>query len=1038
MVLYLHAKNVFAINQILMNTYKIFLASSFELKADRDQFEIFINRKNKEWHHKGIFLELLIWEDTLDCMEQTRLQDKYNEAIKECDIFVLLFSTKVGSYTKEEFEVAYAQFLKTKKPIIFIYFKNISVIVDKIKREDQKTLWDFQDRLTALEHLQTYYEHTNDLLLYFSHQLDKLLNSGFIKTSSTSPDNDVSDSTYFNPLPHSLTVPPIKPEIFLGRDEDLIAIHELFFQRNINLLFITGEAGIGKTTLASEYYHRYQDQYTHMAWILSSNNIREALLSNLSQTLGVQYEEAMPLENRLDKLLITMNSLSKPCLLVIDDADDLKDLEELYLALRRSSNFHILLTTRLLKFHNVQIYPLAVLSKEKALELFCQLYPYHQQTEDNLFYKIREAIGGNTLVIEILAKNLAILNQNENTYSLTHLIEDIQKKGLLNSEETDALETTYHADHKMKYVKPFEIITAMYDISHLSPQETSVLSVFSVLPTENLCFKEISGFVNPSLSLKEILTSLSQKGWVVFDQSSRTYKSSPLIQEIIKKENYFLYEDCQFLIKHLSQQLEVDYKTGHPLHITLDEAARLSRFGESLLKDLPVKSETDIHLCDNIGMYHKVINNLTKAEHFFKLCHETCRHILEINSRKDSIKNLLAVSCKRLGDIQRTTGSIQKARSYFEEYQQLETELTEDNPTECSYQSELAISFERLGNIALLENNPSNALERFKRSYDISSVIYQLNPGDHKIKTCLAIANQNLGNLYKALGNVEKALEHCLQFAQLEKELSEAFPDDFGFQYGLGVSYGTVGLLYFTLNNSAKTIENFMLYKDLIEKLYAKYPQNVGLKNELAVAHNFLGKVYESEKDFPKAQGYIEKCYQLEKELFENFPMDTRIKNGYAISCSSLGELYSEQENHEKALFYYLESNRLEKELYEANPDNIAFKSYLANTVLNLGEVKFLLKDMDNAFQYYLLSIRLYDELYRSNPKNVDYKNSLAYSHEKIGQYYQRLEKQDLSLQHYHQAIQLWTELVNDAPGFEIFSSNLTRVQNLLQNNHPS
>ena len=41
-----------------MNTYKIFLASSFELKADRDQFEIFINRKNKEWVNKGIFFEL--------------------------------------------------------------------------------------------------------------------------------------------------------------------------------------------------------------------------------------------------------------------------------------------------------------------------------------------------------------------------------------------------------------------------------------------------------------------------------------------------------------------------------------------------------------------------------------------------------------------------------------------------------------------------------------------------------------------------------------------------------------------------------------------------------------------------------------------------------------------------------------------------------------------------------------------------------------------------------------------------------------------
>jgi hypothetical protein len=32
-----------------MNTKKLFLASSSELKDDREQFEIFINRKNNDW-----------------------------------------------------------------------------------------------------------------------------------------------------------------------------------------------------------------------------------------------------------------------------------------------------------------------------------------------------------------------------------------------------------------------------------------------------------------------------------------------------------------------------------------------------------------------------------------------------------------------------------------------------------------------------------------------------------------------------------------------------------------------------------------------------------------------------------------------------------------------------------------------------------------------------------------------------------------------------------------------------------------------------
>lgn len=55
-----------------MQTKKIFLASSEELKADRDQFEIFIGRRNKEWHRKGVFLELLMWEDFHAVLHQGR------------------------------------------------------------------------------------------------------------------------------------------------------------------------------------------------------------------------------------------------------------------------------------------------------------------------------------------------------------------------------------------------------------------------------------------------------------------------------------------------------------------------------------------------------------------------------------------------------------------------------------------------------------------------------------------------------------------------------------------------------------------------------------------------------------------------------------------------------------------------------------------------------------------------------------------------------------------------------------------------------
>ncbi|MCH9659743.1 MAG: leucine-rich repeat domain-containing protein, partial [Bacteroidetes bacterium] len=86
---------------------KIFLASSAELKEEREQFEIFIHRENQQLYKKGIFIELELWENFIDAMSKTRLQDEYNNVAKHSDIFVSLFFTKVGMYTLEEFEAAF-------------------------------------------------------------------------------------------------------------------------------------------------------------------------------------------------------------------------------------------------------------------------------------------------------------------------------------------------------------------------------------------------------------------------------------------------------------------------------------------------------------------------------------------------------------------------------------------------------------------------------------------------------------------------------------------------------------------------------------------------------------------------------------------------------------------------------------------------------------------------------------------------------------------------------------------------------------------
>jgi len=157
-----------------VRTVRLFLASSAELRADRDAFDLYVRQQNDHLRQQGIYFEVVRWEHFLDAMSETRLQDAYNEAVRNADVFVSLFFTKTGAFTSEEFEVAHRSFKATGKPRIYTYFKDAEIRTGNADREGLKSLWAFKDRLKALGHFVTQYESIEDLKLQFRGQLDRL------------------------------------------------------------------------------------------------------------------------------------------------------------------------------------------------------------------------------------------------------------------------------------------------------------------------------------------------------------------------------------------------------------------------------------------------------------------------------------------------------------------------------------------------------------------------------------------------------------------------------------------------------------------------------------------------------------------------------------------------------------------------------------------------------------------------------------------------------------------------------------------------
>lgn len=90
-----------------MQTIKIFIASSFELRRWREAIGNSIRLLSDEFEPKGFRIKLNCWEDYHPEFSGTRKQDEYNEdLIKPCNLFFGLFWEVCGAYTCEEIRVA--------------------------------------------------------------------------------------------------------------------------------------------------------------------------------------------------------------------------------------------------------------------------------------------------------------------------------------------------------------------------------------------------------------------------------------------------------------------------------------------------------------------------------------------------------------------------------------------------------------------------------------------------------------------------------------------------------------------------------------------------------------------------------------------------------------------------------------------------------------------------------------------------------------------------------------------------------------------
>lgn len=173
-------------------TIQIFLASSSELKTDREQFKLFIAEENARLNGSDIFLEVVCYENFHNDIAVAGLQAEYNEALRACDMAVFLVFSKVGRFTDQEFDVAVEAFEARQSPRIWTYFKNEALYPELLKEDEIKSLFDFKRKVKKLDHYRTPYNNIDHLKYQFKIELDRSYPSLFtaVQNPATVPAGD--------------------------------------------------------------------------------------------------------------------------------------------------------------------------------------------------------------------------------------------------------------------------------------------------------------------------------------------------------------------------------------------------------------------------------------------------------------------------------------------------------------------------------------------------------------------------------------------------------------------------------------------------------------------------------------------------------------------------------------------------------------------------------------------------------------------------------------------------------------------------------
>jgi tetratricopeptide (TPR) repeat protein len=878
--------------------------------------------------------------------------------------------------------------------------------------------------LELLGDIDTEIEHNSraqkELSEFSEHYLDIKGNNN--KTYQGIEHSQITDNSVTNiyntpntpPTPQKWLTLTQQPTHFIGRETEMEALRQQLQDGDKPLLLLNGVGGIGKSTIAKAYCHRYKEQYERIAWLNAERGIIDAFLdTNLIKQLGIEQYVKECLEAKMPNIEIVGNRVMNLLknmgkgLLILDNAQWEKidkpeseedkarnrELNSFYQKIADlQGNWHIICTARAPIHSDFKTYPVGVLSLDNAVKMFCTYCfdkdePPELSAEDSqILHNIINSIGCHTLVVEILAKIARAMS-----WQMAQLSKRLVDKGI-NIATTIAVQTT-HSSEDIKNVK--EYLTKLFDIAELNNEVKACLRQLAILPPE-MPFELFAQLMNIDLNndekkdaLRALLHNATMRGFLShireYNPAADHYIMHPILQEVIRDQHHPTPERHKILIYNLAQAI-FDKQQKNPLH-----AAPLVPYGHAVARALYKTFDAQKPDAANYGEVAKLCNNLSgvyRAVGNYLLALDYQQKAIAIFEKVlDKDHPDLATSYNNLSGVYRDMGNLPLAMGYQQKAIAIQEKvLDKTHPDLATSYNILSQIYQDMGKLSLALGYQQKATAIREKVLD-------------KAHPDLAKSYNNLSAIYQDMGNLPLAMEYQQKtIAIQEKELDKDHPD-------LAASYNNLSLIY-------QAMGKLPLAMDYQQKAIAIREKVLGKDHpDLAMSYNNLSLIYRAMGNLPLALDYQQKAIDIqEKVLDKDHP-------NLATSYNNLSAIYHAMGNLPLALAYQQKAIDIqEKVLDKDHPD-------LATSYHNLSGIYHAMGNLPLALDYQQKAIDIQEKVLGKDHLN------LATSYNNLSQIYKAMGNLPLALGYQQKAIAIFEKVLDkDHPDLAASYYNLSFI----------